>query len=189
MNNKVPFELSIAAVSQKISNKGKASHKFAPCLYINADINGKHYFARPMLAECVAGGVVIATKHLKMTESADIEEFRALWDASGIELCDLNINAESRERAIISTVRLGASLEIPVKSFVAAELSSAVKSMTKKLNKKADKIREAQNGGRDVYVDNAGNTARNSAGERFDNFDMELETIKSAVADLKLLNA
>lgn len=185
--NTIKFELAISAVSQKISNKGKASHKFAPCLYINVDINGKHYFARPMLAECAAGSVVVATKHLKMTESADIEEFRATWDASGIELGDLTINAESRERAIISTVRLGASLDIPVKSFVTSELADSVKSMTKKLNKKADKIRESQKGGRDAYVDNAKNTAGDSAGERFDNFDTELETIESAVSDLELL--
>lgn len=189
MNNQISFELAICAISQKISNKGKASHRFAPCLYINADINGKHYFARPMLAECVSGGVVVATKHFKLTESSDIEEFRAMWDAAGLELGDMTINAEARERAIISAVRLGSSLGIPVKSFVTAELSDSVKSMTKKLNKKADKIRESQKGGRDSYVDNAGNTARDSAGERFDNFDTELETIESAVADLELLKA
>lgn len=189
MNNQISFELAICVVSQKISNKGKSSHKFAPCLYINADINGRHYFARPMLAECVFGCVVVATKHLKMSDSSDIEEFRTTWDASGIEFGDLNINAETRERAIISTVKIGASLGIPVKSFVTAELSDSVKSMTKKLNKKADKIRESQKGGRDAYVDNAKNTAGDSAGERFDNFDTELETIESAVADLELLNA
>lgn len=186
MNNQISFELAICAISQKISNKGKASHKFAPCLYINCDIDGKHYFARPNLAELSTPSKM--AKLLKIP-NGDFEIFRELWNGNAPEIADMEIIALPRDKAVIMCVKAGLTLDIPVKGFVMSELESSVKNLKEKLEKKIKKIHGVQANGREAYVTGAADSARDSAGKRFDNFDEAISGLQADIVYLSTLKA